>query len=119
MRPRADRAVMQAAALVVDDQVRVEIQLGAEPVAGRAGAERVVEREQPRLDLRDREARDRAGEFGREDRLLAAIGANRYSLVPSGIARTRSTICDTVWLTIGSPVAGEYGTPTRAHSRRI
>ena len=27
-----------------------------EPVAGRAGAERIVEREQPRLDLGDREA---------------------------------------------------------------
>ena len=38
---------------------------------------------------------------------------------PSGIAMTRSTICDTVWLTIGSPVAGEYGTPTRAHSSRM
>ena len=38
-------------------------QLGAEPVADRAGAERVVEREQPRLDLVDGEAGDRAGEF--------------------------------------------------------
>ena len=34
-------------------------------------------------------------------------GAKRYSRVPSGIAMTRSTICDTVWLTIGRPVAGE------------
>ncbi len=58
----------------MDDEVGVEIELGAEPVAGRAGAERVVEREQPRLDLGDREARDRAGEFRRKDRLLARIG---------------------------------------------
>ena len=72
MRPRADRALGEAAALIVDDQLGIEIQLGAEPVAGRAGAERVVEREQPRLDLGDGEARDRAGEFRREDRLLAA-----------------------------------------------
>ena len=31
----------------------------------------------------------------------------------------RSTICDTVWLSIGSPVAGEKGTPTRAQSSRM
>ena len=65
---------MQAAAVVVDHQIGVEIQLGAEPVAGRAGAERVVERKEPRLDLGDREARHRAGKFRREDRLLARIG---------------------------------------------
>ena len=74
MRPRADRALGEAAAGIVHDQIGVEIELGAEPVAGRAGAERVVERKQPRLDLRDRKAGDRAGEFRREDRLLAGIG---------------------------------------------
>ncbi len=74
MRPRADRALGEAAALVMDDEAGIEIELGAEPVAGRAGAERVVEREQPRLDLGDREARDRAGELRRKDRLLARIG---------------------------------------------
>ncbi len=36
----------------------------------RAGAERVVEREEPRLDLRDGEARHRAGELRGEDQLL-------------------------------------------------
>ena len=56
MRRRADRTLGEAPALVVHDQVRIEIELGAEPVAGRAGAERVVEREQPRLDLGDRKA---------------------------------------------------------------
>ena len=74
MRPRANRALGEATPYIVHDQVGVEIELGAEPVAGRAGAERVVEREQARLDLRDRKAGDRAGEFRREDRLLAGIG---------------------------------------------
>src|SRR6267143_1739074 len=74
MRPRADRTLGKAAPDVVHDEVGIEIELGAEPVAGRAGAERVVEREQPRLDLGDREPGDRTGEFRREDRLPARIG---------------------------------------------
>ncbi|HVH04188.1 MAG TPA: hypothetical protein VM891_14810, partial [Amaricoccus sp.] len=39
---------------------RIEEQLDSQPVAGRAGPERRVEREQPRLDLRDGEAGDGA-----------------------------------------------------------
>jgi hypothetical protein len=49
--PRRDRALVQGLVLVRDDQVGVEGQLGAQAVADRAGAERVVEREQARLDL--------------------------------------------------------------------
>jgi hypothetical protein len=41
-------------------------QLGAQAIAGRAGAMRVVEGEQPRLDLGNGEAGDRAGELLRE-----------------------------------------------------
>ncbi len=74
VRPRADRTLGEAPPLVVDHQIGVEIELRAEPVAGRAGAERVVEREQPRLDLRDREPGNRAGELRGKDRLLAQIG---------------------------------------------
>ena len=74
MRPRTDRALGEAAPYVVHDQVGVEVELRAEPVTGRAGAERVVERKEARLDFRDREAGDRTGEFRREDRLLAGIG---------------------------------------------
>ena len=37
---------------------------------------------------------------------------------PSGRAVSLSTIWLTVWLSMGKPVAGEEGTPTRAHSRR-
>ena len=72
--PRRDRALLQRPGRVRDDQLGIEIHLGAEPVAGRAGAVRVVEREQPRLDLVDGEARHRAGELGREDGALAAVG---------------------------------------------
>jgi hypothetical protein len=36
-----------------------------------------------------------------------AIGASRKSRVPSGSAKTLSTIWLTVWLSIGRPVAGE------------
>ena len=38
---------------------------------------RIVEGEQPRFDFLDGEARDRAGELGRENRLLAAVGVFR------------------------------------------
>ena len=57
-----------------------------EAVAGRAGAERVVEREQPRLDLGDGEARDRAGELLREDDALAARRSPSVSSAHSTMA---------------------------------
>ena len=47
------------------------------------------------------------------------IGAMIYSRVSSPMSMMRSTISDTVWLVIGFPVAGEYGTPTRAHRSRM
>ena len=73
VRPRLDRAVIQALLRVRHHQVRVHVQPAAEAVAGRAGAVRVVEREQARLDLLDREAGHRAGELGRQQQLLAGI----------------------------------------------
>ncbi len=51
----------------------IDLLLRAEPVAGRAGAEGIVEREQPRLDLRNGEAGDRAGEFFREQHALMRL----------------------------------------------
>ena len=71
-RPRRDRAAAQGRVLVGNDEIGVDVLLDAEPAAGRAGAERIVEREQPRLDLRNGEAGDRAGEFFREDQALQA-----------------------------------------------
>ena len=49
--------------------------LDAEPAAFRAGAKRVVEGEQARLDLRNGEAGHRAGEFLREDQALGGLVA--------------------------------------------
>ena len=69
-RPWRDRAAAQGLVLVGDDEIGVDVLLDAETAAGRAGAEWIVEREQPRLDLRNGEARDRTGEFFREDQPL-------------------------------------------------
>ncbi|MCY1229333.1 hypothetical protein D9M72_416970 [compost metagenome] len=55
------------------DQRGIDLLLTAEAVAGRAGAEGVVEGEQARLDLGDREAGDRAGEFFREQHALMSL----------------------------------------------
>ena len=69
-RPRRDGALAQRALLVGNDQLGVDMLLDAKPAAFRAGAERVVEREQPRLDLRNGETRHRTGEFLREDQAV-------------------------------------------------
>ena len=73
-RPGHDRALSQAQRLVGHDKRGLEFQLGAEAIAFRARAERIVEREQPRLDLVDGEARDRAGEALREGDALGFRG---------------------------------------------
>ena len=59
--------------LVGHDELGVDRLLGAEPVAVRAGAEGIVEGEEPRLDLGDGEAGDGAGEFFREDDALVRL----------------------------------------------
>ncbi len=71
--PRRDRALAQRLGLVGDHQIRVDLLLGAEPAARRAGAVRRVERKQPRLDLGNREAGNRAGEFGGEDQAVGIV----------------------------------------------
>ena len=78
-RPWRDRALAQRALLVGDHQVGVDVLLDPEPAAFRAGAERIVEREQPRLDLGDGEAGDRAGEFFGEDEALGAAAVVRFA----------------------------------------
>ena len=67
--------------MVGDDQILVEQQFLAEPVAGRAGALRGVEAEQARLDLGDGEAGDRAGEFlGEGDAAVGGVGGEHLAL---------------------------------------
>jgi hypothetical protein len=53
--PRRDRALRQRQVLVGHAELRVDLELGAEPHTRRAGTEGRVERKRPRLDLVDRE----------------------------------------------------------------
>ena len=83
-RPRGDGAPGETQILVRHHQVRLEEELGAEPVASGTGAIGIVEGEEPRLDLLDGEAGDRAGELRREDDPLLSP---HPSLSPSGRGR--------------------------------
>src|SRR6185295_10982305 len=56
---------------VRDDAIRVEELLDAEAVASGAGAERVVERKEPRLEFGHGISADPAGELVREHEFLA------------------------------------------------
>ena len=69
-RPRRDRAFAQGEVGIGHDEVGIDLLLEPEPAAGRTGAERIVEREQPRFDFRDGEAGDRTGEFRGKDETL-------------------------------------------------
>src|SRR5690606_31963524 len=71
--PAADRAARERQARMTHDAVDVEEAPRAEPVAVRARADRVVEREEPRLELRNAVAADRASELVREDERLAVL----------------------------------------------
>ena len=53
--PRSDRALRERLRLVRDDELRVDLELGAEPGAVGAGAPRRVERERARLELVERQ----------------------------------------------------------------
>src|SRR6185437_10685346 len=75
LRPRRDGALADARVLVGDDQLGVDVLLEAEAAAFRAGAERVVERKESGLDLRNGEAGDRAGEFLGEDQAFGGLVA--------------------------------------------
>ncbi len=100
--PRRHRALVQALVLVRNDHVGVKGQLGPQTVADRAGAEGVVEREQPRLDLADGEAGHRTGELlGKQQppRLLLVLFLNRpfghgdtIGQAQSGLQRVRQPL---------------------------
>src|SRR3954453_1722620 len=72
-RPRHERTVVDRERWVGNEQVRVDLLLRAEAGAARAGAVRRVEGEDPRLELRQRDAVVGAGEVLGEDELLAAL----------------------------------------------
>jgi len=71
--PRADGAVAQRAA-ALDDELRVELHHAAQAGAGGAGAVRAVEAEGARLDLRQAEAANRAGEAFGEQPVTGVFG---------------------------------------------
>lgn len=71
--PTADGTTGQALARIVDHLVRIEVLLHPETVAGGAGAGRVIEGEDARLQLRDRVATLGAGEVGRESQGLPLL----------------------------------------------
>src|SRR6185437_11040270 len=68
--PAADRTAGERQIRVYDDSLRIEEVLHAQPVAGRTGARRVVEREQLRLERRDAVAANRAGVSAGEHQLF-------------------------------------------------
>ena len=61
--PREDRAFLDAEIMIGDDEIRIEIELFAKAIAGRASALRGVETEQARFDFGNGEAGDGASEF--------------------------------------------------------
>ena len=71
--PRRDRALGDAEVVVGDDQLRIDLEAGAEPVAALAGAVRRVEREVARRELLERQAAVRAGQMLREREHLPVL----------------------------------------------
>ena len=73
---RRHRALVEAEPGIGDHQLRIELHLDAQAGAVGTGAERVVETEQPRLQLGKRRATDAAGAaLGELAHLLAALSA--------------------------------------------
>jgi hypothetical protein len=62
--PGSDRTSAQGELRIGDNQLGIDGLLDTEAAAMRAGAERIVEREEPRLDFGDGEAGYGSGEFG-------------------------------------------------------
>ncbi len=73
-RPRRQCALGQRQLVVGDDQLRIDLAAGAEPGAHRAGSERGVERERPRLELLEGEPVPMAGQVLAERALPVGVG---------------------------------------------
>ena len=77
--PRLDRALLDRLLRIRHDEIHVELDDVAEAVAGRAGAERVVEREQPRLRILVRDAAGAALEALGEQCMELRAGLRRLA----------------------------------------
>ena len=86
--PALDRARRQRELRERDDALGIEEADRPEAVAARARARRVVEREQPRLELRQRVVADRAGELRRVEMLAAGVHLDR-DRAPVAVAERR------------------------------
>ena len=75
--PRRHGPIRQAGAAIRHHHVRIEERFQPQPVAGRAGAVRRVEAEQPGFDLLDREAAHGAGEARGKHGSFRAVGVFR------------------------------------------
>ena len=84
--PGGDRALGQGFALIGDDQIGVEGHADAETIAGGAGAEGVVEGEQPGFDFINGEAGDGAGELGGKHGAAVGVAAVRIRVLGEGDA---------------------------------
>ncbi|MDV7400719.1 hypothetical protein RZS08_55395, partial [Arthrospira platensis SPKY1] len=73
-RPGLDRTPMHGLRGIGDDQLGIDQKPLAEPVARRAGAVGIIEGEEPGLDFGQGEARDGAGELGRQGQALGRVG---------------------------------------------
>ena len=71
--PSLDGAGSEAQIRMSDDPLRIKKVDRPQAIASRAGAHRVVERKQARLQLRERVPADRAGESRRKEVFLAAV----------------------------------------------
>ena len=132
--PAAYRAAGERQMRIGDDLLGIEEFLRAEAVAARTGADRAVEGEQPRLELRQRVIADRACELGGEHE-LGARGSSMYATVParadaqrglegfgrrwlrSGRTRNRSTMTSTVCLRLTSSLGARSSSTTSPSMR--
>ena len=80
-RPRGDRALVERLGRVGDDQLRVDLHLGAEAGALRAGAPRGVEGEASRLELVERQVVVEAGQVLGEHPLAVRVGLRQVDEV--------------------------------------
>ena len=87
--------------------------IDAEAVAARAGADRGVEREQPRLELRQRVVADRAGELAPRTGARAAVGSS----ISTAIARP-SPMRSAVSNDLGQPLLACRRAPSAGRRRR-
>ncbi len=90
-RPRDERAVVERERRIRDDEIRVDLLLRAESGAARAGAVRRVEREDARLQLRERDAVVGAGEVLREEQRFAVDDVDSDEPFAERCGASRST----------------------------